>query len=214
MLPWCWSSIVASEQYTPTHIVYNYWWLAIIFRYFHEQEKQWSSWTSNIPKTTPTFTTIPTTNEELPQLSQKQNTYQRNLSIWRKPYYPTGNWQQNIKWSPHPRRRVVNSNQETKQISGDESLPIPKNVADHIGRELIRHNTKTSGKLMLQIRNRLRSIKDSQDTFSQSGVCRMCFFGNAKRRTPTQLPTRPIGKICSNPRRISRTPCKSQHQIW
>lgn len=97
-----------------------------------------------------------------------------------------------MKRTLQPYRRIMNINQETMQISGYASKSYLRNNTNLIDHLLTRHSIEISFK-PTQIRNMLRSAEDSQETFSQSGVCRLpCpsglfYVGTAERSTKTRI---------------------------
>lgn len=60
------------------------------------------------------------------------------------PFKPIGIRVQKIKQSQHPRKMIMNTIQETKQLLGYAALSYPRNINDYVSLLLTLHNITTS----------------------------------------------------------------------
>lgn len=70
-----------------------------------------------------------------------------------------------IKHTLHPRRRIVNTNQDSKQFCGYASMSYQNSKNERIGGLVTDHRVKIYFKPMQKVPNILRSTNDPQDLY-------------------------------------------------
>lgn len=100
---------------------------------------------------------------------------------------------QEVKRALHPRNSEQPSRAMQPPATGTVILPYINKVTDRIGKLFRRHNVKTVFKPTHQLRNLLRSAKDTREPLSSAGVyripcsCGAVYIGTTKRSINTRI---------------------------